>query len=225
MCCVCLTVDSSLLVSLATNRQVRFSTFFRCWSLTCVGLAGGLWLVRVRGMCRVGVCAYTCAGWFWRDEFYPSINLSAVVVPLEFGQFLKRPFINFSAVVVPLEFGQFLKFQCWCDRAPSKKKVGRLAVFSAVSPYRSGQIRVLMSTGQQSGSRSGLREALFVVWSFSNAFCESHHECNDAVLQSCLGEPWEECCQLRDSGLSLLFVLLFCLKFFSVTRHLAGPTP
>ena len=104
-------------------------------------------------------------GGFWRDQFYyPSINLSAV----------------------PLEFGQFLKLPCWSDRAPSKKKVGRLAVFPAVSPYRSEQILDGMSTGQQSGSRGGLREALYVV-------CESHHECNIAVLQSCLGELWEEC--------------------------------
>ena len=83
-----------------------------------------------------------------------------------------------------------------------------------------------MSTGQQSGSQSELREALYVVWSFSNIFCESHHECNNAVLQSCLGEPREECSQLRDSGLSLLFVFVILFEvFFFVTRHLAGPTP
>ena len=160
-------------------------------------------------MCRVGVCAYTCAGWFWRDEFLSSINHSAVVVPLEFVQFLKLLSINLSAVVVPLEFDQFLRFLCWGDRPPSKKKVGRQAVFRLCLHIAANRFEARMSTGQQSGSQSELREALYVVWSFSNIFCESHHERNDAVLQRCLGEPWEECCQLRDSGLSLLFVF-FC---------------
>ena len=37
-------------------------------------------------------------------------------------------------------------------------------------------------------------------------------------------DPWEKCCQLRDSRLSILFVFVILCEV-SVTRHLAGPTP
>ena len=80
---VCLPVDSCLLVSLANNRQVRFSMSFL-----------SMLVVQFRRSCRWPlVCPSdrnvprrclrnTCAGWFWRDEFLSSINLPAVVVPL-----------------------------------------------------------------------------------------------------------------------------------------------
>ena len=105
-----------------TDRCAFPCFFFRWWSLHCVRPGGGLWPLRVRGMCRTGVCAFTCAGWFWRDEFYSSIDLSAVFIPLEFGQFL-----NLLCV--------FVHSECWDSRGTSKKKVGRPTVFGCVSIF------------------------------------------------------------------------------------------
>ena len=108
---VSLPVDSSL-VSLANNSQVRFSMSFlsmlavplrlSCrWPLVCPSERN------VPHRCLRN----TFAGWFWRDEFYSSINLPAVVVPLEFGQFLKLP--------------------CWSNRA--RRKLEDSCVFGCVS--------------------------------------------------------------------------------------------
>ena len=164
---VSLPVDSCLLVSLANNRQVRFSMSFL-----------SMLVVQVRRSCRWPL---VCPS----DRNVPRrclrMHLCGVVLARGVPFLDQPPLSGRSTEVWPVLETLVLGVM---EHNPRKRLEDRQ--FSAVPPFRSEQTRGAMTTGQQSGSQSRLREALSVVWNFLNACWETHHECNNAVVQSCL---------------------------------------